>query len=116
MRSQPQLRNDKYIMMNQNIIGVVVKRSIIMEAFNGMMGKCGGLSVEAIWRKNELNHNLNSDKKYIELPLLVFCWKKFLGRAKIIDHCFYNNAHFVRIIISIFSTENSREGQQSFWW
>ena len=77
MRSQPQLRNDKYIMMNQNIIGVVVKRPIIMEAFNEMMGKCGGLSMEAIWRKNELNHNLNSDKNISNYRYMFSAGKNF---------------------------------------
>ena len=63
--------------MNQNIIGVLDKRPIIMEAFNGMMGKCGGLSMEAIWRKNELNHNLNSDKNISKCPYLFSAGKIF---------------------------------------
>ena len=77
MRSQPQLKNDKYIMMNQDIIAVVVKRPIIMEAFNEIMGKCGGLPMEAICRKNELNHNLNSDKNVSNYPYLFPAGKKF---------------------------------------
>ena len=64
-------------MINQNIIGVVVKKPIIMEAFNGMIGKCGGLSMEAIWRKNELNHNLNFDKNISNYHYLFSAGKIF---------------------------------------
>ena len=69
--------------MGQNIIGVLVKRPIIMEAFNEMMGNCGGLPMEASWRKNELNHNLNSDKNISNYLYLFSTGKKNLGRAKI---------------------------------
>ena len=74
--------------------------------------------MEAIWRKNELNHNLNSDKNISNYHYLFSAGKKFLGRAKIIDHCFYNNAHFVCIIITIFELKilgkgNSRSGGSS---
>ena len=48
-----------------------------MEALNGMMGKCGGLSVEAIWRKNELNRNLNSNKNILNYRYLFSAGKIF---------------------------------------
>ena len=60
-----------------------------MEALNRMMGKCGGLSMEAISRKNELNHNLNSNKqisnyRYLFSAALIYSDSllKYLNKRK----------------------------------